>query len=122
MSTILIVDDEEPIRDLLAWLLGDEGHRVLVAAHGRQALDLLEQDPPDLVVSDVMMPILDGAELCRRIKRSPSTRDIPVILMSAAGRRAAGDASADAFIDKPFDLGTMETLIRHWLPPRSSRR
>ena len=115
MSTILIVEDEKPVRDLLEMLLDDAGYRVVVATHGGQALELVEQEPPDLVISDVMMPMVGGAELCRRLKRDASTRQIPIILMSAAGRQVAHDIEADAFIDKPFDIAAMETLVRRWL-------
>lgn len=115
MSTILIVDDEAPVRDLLAMLLDGDGHRTLTAIHGRQALDLAEREHPDLVVADVMMPVLGGAEMCRRLKGRAATEGIPVILMSAAGRQVAEGAGADAFIDKPFDLDSMERLVQRWL-------
>jgi two-component system phosphate regulon response regulator PhoB len=115
VSTILIVDDEAPVRELLGLLLGDAGHRPVLASNGGQALALVESDPPDLVISDVMMPVLGGVELCRRLKGRAATRAIPVILMSSAGRRVADGAGADAFIDKPFDLATVEALVRRWL-------
>ncbi len=118
MATILIVDDEGPIRSFLAMLLEDAGHHTQQAINGAQALQLIEVgERPDLVISDVMMPVLNGTELCRRLKGSPQTRPIPVILISAAGPRAAEGAGADAFIAKPFDLDAMEALIEKWLPP-----
>lgn len=119
MATILIVDDEQPVRDFLAVLLGDAGHRTLLAIHGRQALTLVEKERPDLVIADVMMPVLNGAELCRQLKTRGDTQGIPVILMSAAGPQVADGAGADAFLDKPFDLDDMEALVRHWLPPKA---
>ena len=118
MATILIVDDEEPVRDFLAQLLADAGHRTLQAIHGNQALELVENERPDLVVSDIMMPVLNGAELCRRLKAGTATNAIPVILMSAAGPQAADGTGADAFIAKPFDLEDMEALVGRWSPPR----
>jgi len=115
MATILIVEDEEPVRHFLALLLKDAGHHVLQAMHGAKALELVDQERPDLVISDVMMPVLNGAELCKLLKARADTQAIPVILMSAAGRQAAGGAGADAFIDKPFELEDMEALVQHWL-------
>lgn len=117
MATILIVDDEEPVRDFLGQLLEGAGYRVLQAINGAQALTVMAHDRPDLVIADIMMPVLSGAELCRRLKAKADTRAIPVILMSAAGQRAADGAGADTFVDKPFALEEMEALVRRWLPP-----
>ena len=89
MATVLIVDDERPIRELLADVLEAGGHRTVQADHGRQALDLAEREPPDLIISDVMMPVLNGRVLCRRLKSDPATRSIPIILMTSAGRQYA---------------------------------
>lgn len=116
MVTVLIIDDEEPVRDFLGQFLEDAGYRVLQAINGAQALTVMAHERPDLVISDIMMPALGGAELCRRLKAKADTRAIPVILMSAAGGRAADEAGADAFVDKPFDLEGMEALVRRWLP------
>ncbi len=117
MRTILIVEDEAPLRELLADLVEDAGYRPLQAIHGREALALIEQERPDVVLSDVMMPVLNGAELCRILKAQPSSASIPVILMSAAGPAIADGAGADAFVDKPFELSELEALVRRWLPP-----
>jgi CheY-like chemotaxis protein len=118
VATILIVDDEEPVRDFLAQLLADVGHRTLQAIHGAEALRLVENERPDLVIADIMMPVLNGAELCRRLKAGATTNAIPVILMSAAGPRAADGTGADAFIAKPFDLEDIEALVDRWSPPQ----
>lgn len=114
--TLLIVEDEEPMREFLAQLLTDDGYNVRLAIHGRHALELIEQERPDLVLSDLMMPVLDGAELSRRLKASDDTRQIPIILMTSSGRRAADRAAAEAYIAKPFDLERLEELIQRWLP------
>jgi DNA-binding response OmpR family regulator len=117
MATILIVDDEQPLREILAELLEAEGHRVVVAGDGRQALARVAEDRPDIVVSDVMMPRLNGVKLCQYLKAEPTTAAIPVILLSAAGPTAALGAGADAFLEKPFDLDEVEALVRALLPP-----
>jgi two-component system, OmpR family, phosphate regulon response regulator PhoB len=109
-STILLVDDERPVREMLALALEDTGFSVLQAFHGRHALQVIAQHRPDLVISDVMMPLIGGIELCRRLKSDPETAAIPVVLMSAAGAQAGRGAGADAVVAKPFDLEEMDTL------------
>lgn len=102
------------MREFLAQALEDSGHRVLQAFHGRHALTVLAAggpERPDLVLADVMMPLVGGVELCRTLKADPQTADIRVILMSAALGRATANAGADALIAKPFDLDTLDSLI-----------
>jgi CheY-like chemotaxis protein len=111
VATILIVDDEEPLREFLAQFLADLGYRTIQAIHGAEALELVDKEQPDLVISDLMMPILGGAELCRRLKSTQNTRTIPVILMSAAGRRGAEGTGADAFMSKPFNLEDVQAQV-----------
>jgi CheY-like chemotaxis protein len=118
MATILIVDDEAPIRQLLASVFEEAGYRSLQAHNGRQALDIVERDSPDVVLTDVMMPVLGGTELCRHLKSLPATNSIPVILMSAAGREIAEGCGANAFLDKPFQLDEVETLVYDMLLKR----
>jgi CheY-like chemotaxis protein len=120
MATILVVDDEKPVRQFLVAAFEQEGHQVLEAHHGRQALNVLASSPvhPDLVVSDVMMPIVGGVELCGILKADPSTADIPVILMSAAHSHVSAISRADAVIAKPFDLDTLDALVDRLLTHR----
>ncbi|MGI9146676.1 MAG: response regulator transcription factor [Chloroflexota bacterium] len=118
MATILVVDDEKPVREFLAAALEQAGHRVLQAPDGRHALDMMAsggQLRPDLVISDVMMPVIGGIELCAFLKGNPATSSIPVVLMSAAARQASTEVRADAYIGKPFDLGTLDALVRRML-------
>lgn len=122
MATILIVDDEEPVRELLGEIFEGFGHRAPQAINGRHAIELLKEERPDLVLSDVMMPVLGGAALCRLLKAEPSTASIPIILMSAAGRQVADGTGADAYLDKPFDLDQLEALVYRWLPPETIGR
>ena len=117
MATILVVDDEQPLRDLLADVLELDGHRVILAGNGRDALAIARRDRPDLVVSDVMMPHLNGVRLCQQLKAEPSTASVPVILMSAVGPRVVAGSSADAFLKKPFDLHEVEAIVRKLLYP-----
>jgi DNA-binding response OmpR family regulator len=103
---ILVVDDEIYIVHILDFSLGMEGYEVITALDGEQALEKLKTEKPDLIVLDIMMPKLDGYEVCKSIKSSPDTRHIPVILLSAKGRnvdqKLGFDVGADDYITKPF--------------------
>jgi two-component system, OmpR family, response regulator VicR len=113
--TVLVVEDERPVRELLAMSLEGGGYRVVQAFHGRHAIDLIARDRPDLVISDVMMPMIGGVELCHTLKSDPATATIPVVLMSAAGLEAGRAAPADAVVAKPFDLDAMDALVHRLL-------
>jgi CheY-like chemotaxis protein len=117
MTTILVVEDEEPVQQLVADLLEEEGYRVLVAGDGAQALALMQSDPPDLVISDLMMPVMSGVELCRRLRSDAQTRALPILVMSAAGRGMATDCEANAFLSKPFDLDALLALVIEYAGP-----
>jgi len=112
-KSILIVDDEPAIRYLLKDLL-EENYIVYEAENGRQAIELLKVISPQLIISDIMMPDIDGLELCNKVKNSSDTCHIPFMLLSARGsmdQKTEGyDAGADAYIPKPFD--TMHLLVR----------
>ena len=113
--TVLVVEDERPVRELLAASLEASGLRVLQAFHGRHALEVVARERPDLIVSDVMMPLVGGVELCQSLKANPETADIPIVLMSAAGVAAGAAASANAVVAKPFDLDVMDALVHRLL-------
>lgn len=123
MRTVLVVDDEFGTVEVLLAALEDAGYRVLTAANGRRALERLEENKPDLVVSDFMMPLMDGAALVLAMRSNPHYRDIPVIMMSAAPETALRrhlDGYA-AFLRKPFRVPALLELIGSLLnPPRSS--
>jgi len=106
-ARILIVDDDRPIRDLLATVLEEAGYEITQAFNGRHALDILADARPDLIISDLMMPVMNGVALCEYVKEHS---DIAFILMSSASNGTeSGDH--DAFIAKPFDLDSLESLI-----------
>lgn len=117
MATILVVDDEAPLREFVADVLEEAGHQVLQASNGREALALLASAAPQLVVTDVMMPFVNGLELLQAMKTSASLAAIPVILMPATERRRAVTAGADAVLEKPFTLEALEALVQQWLQP-----
>jgi two-component system alkaline phosphatase synthesis response regulator PhoP len=113
---ILVVDDEIYIVHILEFSLTMEGYTVLTASDGEEALKMIEQERPDLVVLDIMMPKLDGYEVCRRLRQDDQFGTLPVILLSAKGRpvdREAGlHAGADDYIAKPFSPRKLLEKIR----------
>jgi CheY-like chemotaxis protein len=117
MARVLVVDDEEYIVDLLSLLLEDDGHTPLRAYNGREALEVVLQERPQLVIADVMMPLMDGEELARIMKGDPKTAHIPLILMSALGSMRRG-CPADDFVAKPFDLEMVRRAIEKHLRER----
>lgn len=113
MSRILIVDDEQDILEILQMILEMEGHAVDTASTGQQAIDKMSAVVPDLVLSDVMMPVMNGIELLQRLKAHPQHRAIPVILTSAGTIDAGALRGSDAFLRKPVDLDVlMQTIAR----------
>jgi CheY-like chemotaxis protein len=114
VTTVLIVDDEAPIRELLAWILKDLGFQVEEAINGREAIALAAQHPPDLVISDVMMPVMGGPELCHWVKTRLQPAP-PVILISSIERHVVRGTGADAFVRKPFDLDELEQAVKHYV-------
>jgi two-component system alkaline phosphatase synthesis response regulator PhoP len=103
---ILVVDDEIYIVHILDFSLGMEGYEVVTALDGEQALEKMKTEKPDLIVLDIMMPKLDGYEVCKAVKADPATKQIPVILLSAKGRNVdqsmGFEVGADDYITKPF--------------------
>ncbi len=116
---ILVVDDEIYIVHILEFSLTMEGYEVATASDGEEALRKIEEDRPDLVVLDIMMPRLDGYEVCRRLRQSEDTATLPVILLSAKGRpvdREVGlEVGADDYIVKPFSPRRLLEKIRELL-------
>ena len=115
MTKILVVDDEEPILQIVGDLLQGEGYTALRAYQGVQALELAREARPDLVLTDLMMPVMGGAELCRCLKEDPTTRDVPIIMMRAAGRVRVEDLACDEFLAKPFDLDVLLALVARYV-------
>jgi len=113
VKTVLVVDDEFGTLDVLVPALEDEGYRVFTAANGRRGLERLEEHKPDLVISDFMMPLMDGAAMVRAMRENPEFRDIPIIMMSAAPEAALRKHldSYDAFLRKPFSIQALTGVI-----------
>ena len=91
MAVVLVVDDEFGVANLLEDVLQDEGHRVLTASNGRQALERMAAEKPDLIFTDYMMPVMDGAAMLSAMAANPDWKDIPVVLMSSLPEAAVAE-------------------------------
>ena len=113
---ILLAEDEAAQRAVMAYNLAAEGYRVAEAGTGEEAMLLVGEAPPDLVVLDWMMPDLSGIEVCRRLKADPETRAIPVIMLSAraeeADRVRGLETGADDYVAKPYSMAELMARIR----------
>lgn len=112
--SVLIVDDEADILTALGALLESEGFVVSVADNGLDALEQARRRPPDVVLLDVMMPLMDGRALCRALRADPLTAQVPVIFMTAGAPPAQADFGHQAVVRKPFDVDDLVALLRRW--------
>jgi two-component system alkaline phosphatase synthesis response regulator PhoP len=119
VSRILAVDDEPHILKLVAFSLKAGGFEVIEASDGLSALEIAEAEQPDLILMDVMMPVLDGFEACRRLKENPATKDIPVVMLTAktqlSEQKAGLDSGAKHYICKPFTPKDLVAQITEFL-------
>jgi CheY-like chemotaxis protein len=118
MATVLVVDDDPNISQLLCDVIADLGHTALAAAQGRAGLALARAHHPDLILSDVMMPVMDGYALIQAIRADPALAETRVYLMSAATEsepKAVELPAVTGFIAKPFELTQLEGLLQSLL-------
>ncbi len=123
---VLIVEDEADIAELLAYKLGREGLRVETCGRGDDAFERIRRQPPDLVLLDLMLPGLDGLELCRILKRDPRTEGIPLLMLTAKGEevdRIVGlELGADDYVTKPFSPREVVLRVKAILRRRGEPR
>jgi CheY-like chemotaxis protein len=126
VASILVVDDEFGIGEVISAILEDDGHSVLLAMNGRQALDTLAEESVDLVLTDYMMPMLDGPGLLRAMAEDERLRDIPVVMMSSLPEAQVARVlrGGVGFLRKPFRVGEVSACIEEQLrksgrPPRA---
>jgi len=119
-ARILIVDDIRENRQLLEVVLSQEGFTLLTAVGGLEALAIVVQQSPDLILLDVMMPGMDGYEVAAKVKGNRATKDIPIIIVSSLHDRgakwSARNAGADDFISRPVDRAELLLRVRRLLP------
>jgi two-component system phosphate regulon response regulator PhoB len=113
---VLVVEDEDALATLLKYNLDKEGHQVGVASDGEEALMMVEERLPDLMVLDWMLPKVSGIEVCRRLRQKSETRNLPIIMLTARGEesdRVRGlDTGADDYIVKPFSMSELAARVR----------
>ncbi|MDI6827416.1 MAG: response regulator [Armatimonadota bacterium] len=113
---ILAVDDEKHIVRLVQVNLERQGYEVVTASDGKEALQKVEEEKPDLVILDVMMPYMDGFEVLQNLRRNPSTRDIPVIMLTAKAQDAdvfrGWQSGVDCYLTKPFNPMELISFVK----------
>lgn len=116
-ATILIAEDHPDSREALSALLEAFGFRVLPAVNGEEAVSLARERRPDLILMDLMMPVMDGIEATRRLRDFPDTAGIPIITVTAmeGARDLALKAGANDFLGKPINSGTLLSKVREWV-------
>jgi two-component system phosphate regulon response regulator PhoB len=118
-KNMLIVEDELEIAELMRFHLQREGFDVHICTSGRTAMARIESHPPDLILLDLMLPDLDGLEICRRLKRRENTRDIPILMVSAKGEEtdivAGIELGADDYVTKPFSPRVLVARVKNIL-------
>ncbi len=121
MARILIVDDEQDIVDIVGRALRRRDHMVIVAQNGQEAIAMLQQQRPDLIILDILLPHINGIQICRYIRTSPTLASIPILFLTIKEKiedKIAGfEAGADDYLTKPFNLNELElrvkALLRH---------
>ena len=125
-ARILVVDDEPPIREILKFQLENAGYNVLCARDGGEGLHMVATDPPDLVLLDLMMPEMDGYEVCRRMKSDYGARHIPIIILTARSEleeKLKGlENGANDYVTKPFSMSELLVRVKNVLQWSQSQR
>ena len=123
---ILVVDDEEDLLELVRYNLTREGYRVSCVATGEEALQAARKQPPDLIVLDLMLPAVDGLEVCRRLKGDSKTRDVPIIMLTAKSEESdmvlGLERGADDYIAKPFSPRVLSARVKALLRRKEAER
>jgi two-component system cell cycle response regulator DivK len=123
---ILLVEDNNEVRELLALFMKRLGYKVFEATTGVEAIDLASTVQPDLIMMDLRLPEMNGAEATAHLKANPSTRDVPLLVVTASGsstdRRRALDAGAAEILLKPIDVTTLSNVLRRYLSARTAKR
>ena len=123
-AKILIADDQAPIRTLISTVLSKD-YQVLQATSGTEALKMIQQEKPDLVIMDILMPGMDGLTVCSQLKSDPATAKIPVVMLTIIdydlNRRFAENLGADGYLTKPFTADQLRQTVASHLASASSK-
>lgn len=123
-ARVLVVDDDGSIRSLLEMSFMTEGLEVETARNGQEGVEAALLDPPDCIVLDVMMPVMDGWEAAERLKAEERTRDVPIIFLSARTQdsdlRRGRELGAAAYVTKPFDVADLADLVHELVDPEGT--
>lgn len=118
---ILVVDDEPPILRLMEFILAREGHQMVVAVNGEEALARVAEHKPDLILLDIMMPRIDGYEVVRRLRADPDHSAIPIIMLSAKAQdgdvQKGVDVGVNEYVTKPFSPPHLVEVVNKYLKP-----
>jgi DNA-binding response OmpR family regulator len=116
---VLIVDDEPGIIVALQFLMEQNGYATMVAFSGEEAMEAVTQHHPDLILLDIMLPVVDGFEVCQRVRENPEWNDIRIVLVTALGSEAnvtkGLDLGADAYVTKPFSNADLVAKVKELL-------
>jgi DNA-binding response OmpR family regulator len=119
---VLIVDDEPGIIVALQFLMEQNGYATLVAFSGEEAMEAVARDHPDLILLDIMLPVVDGFEVCQRVRENPAWDNIRIVLVTALGNEAnvtkGLDLGADAYVTKPFSNADLVARVKELLECR----
>jgi two-component system alkaline phosphatase synthesis response regulator PhoP len=112
---VVVVDDDEKVITLIEKILIKNGFQVFSALEGQKALELVRREKPDILITDILLPGIDGVELCKAVKHNPETTDIKVILITGVYNQASFqlemNCRADGFIEKPIDINKLSRLV-----------
>ena len=115
MASIVVADDDPNARDILSRVLGKGGHEVRLASDGREALELVNASPPDLLLLDLMMPVMSGFEVLSALRVNPQWSQIPVIVITADAGHAPAHLGVDAVLLKPFRIADVRSEVERVL-------
>ncbi len=121
VAKILVVDDEKDVVELLSFLLQKDGYDIVTACNGREALEKVAAENPDLILLDVMMPEMDGYTVQTKLLENPNTKSIPIVILTAKGQLRdvfAVASNVTAYIEKPFDPKTLRQKIQESIKPK----
>ena len=118
-KTILAVDDDKDILKVIDWIFTQKGFRVITAGNGQEALNLLNEFSADLIILDVLMPGMNGYDVCKKIRSNPAFKKIPIIMLSGisseAGNLMGIDSGVNKYIVKPFDNKELFLIVKSML-------